>query len=125
MICYLAFFFGIINTHNILVAYAFGFIAGIANSFLDAGTYPSLMEAFPRAPGTANVLISVYFRRAVSVTDDHQPAGVGGTVVWLVVLIAAAIMILNGVFFAALHVSTAPRGQALAAKPAPDSGNAG
>ena len=60
MICYLIFFFGIINTHSIVIAYAFGFLAGMANSFLDAGTYPSLMEAFPRSPGTANILIKAF-----------------------------------------------------------------
>ncbi|CAD5944123.1 ydiM_1 [Escherichia coli] len=32
----------------------------MANSFLDAGTYPSLMEAFPRSPGTANILIKAF-----------------------------------------------------------------
>ena len=41
MTCYLIFFIGIINTHSIFLAYAFGFLAGMANSFLDAGTYPS------------------------------------------------------------------------------------
>ncbi len=39
-------FFGILHTNNIIIAYVFGFLAGMANSFLDAGTYPSLMEAF-------------------------------------------------------------------------------
>lgn len=56
MCCYMAFFFGILHTNNIIIAYVFGFLAGMANSFLDAGTYPSLMEAFPRSPGTANIL---------------------------------------------------------------------
>lgn len=42
-------FFGILHTNNIIIAYVFGFLAGMANSFLDAGTYPSLMEAFPRS----------------------------------------------------------------------------
>lgn len=42
--------FGILQTNNIIIAYVFGFLAGMANSFLDAGTYPSLMEAFPRSP---------------------------------------------------------------------------
>lgn len=51
MCCYMAFFFGILQTNNIIIAYVFGFLAGMANSFLDAGTYPSLMEAFPRSLG--------------------------------------------------------------------------
>ncbi|EPC5802437.1 MFS transporter [Escherichia coli] len=60
MCCYMAFFFGILQTNNIIIAYVFGFLAGMANSFLDAGTYPSLMEAFPRSPGTANILIKAF-----------------------------------------------------------------
>ncbi|HFZ8996053.1 TPA: MFS transporter [Citrobacter freundii] len=60
MLCYLAFFFGIVHTQNIVIAYAFGFLAGMANSFLDAGTYPSLMEAFPSSPSTANILIKAF-----------------------------------------------------------------
>lgn len=38
MCCYMAFFFGILHTNNIIIAYVFGFLAGMANSFLDAGT---------------------------------------------------------------------------------------
>ena len=56
----MAFFFGILHTNNIIIAYVFDFLAGMANSFLDAGTYPSLMEAFPRSPGTANILIKAF-----------------------------------------------------------------
>ncbi|EJF7649215.1 MFS transporter, partial [Shigella sonnei] len=37
MCCYMAFFFGILQTNNIIIAYVFGFLAGMANSFLDAG----------------------------------------------------------------------------------------
>lgn len=59
MTCYMIFFIGIINTHSIFLAYAFGFLAGMANSFLDAGTYPSLMEAFPRSPSQTNGLLFI------------------------------------------------------------------
>ncbi|ELP5241322.1 MFS transporter [Salmonella enterica] len=59
--CYLIFFIGILYAQTIFVAYACGFLAGMANSFLDAGTYPSLMEAFPRSPSTANILINALF----------------------------------------------------------------
>lgn len=99
MLCYLAFFFGIINTHSIVMAYAFGFLAGIANSFLDAGTYPSLMEAFPRSPGTANVLIKAF----ISAGQFLLPMIIS-LLVWAEIwfgwsfLAAAAIMMLNGLF---------------------------
>lgn len=54
---YLLFFAGILLSHSIVVAYIFGIIAGMANSFLDSGTYPALMEMFPDAKGTSNVII--------------------------------------------------------------------
>lgn len=121
MICYLTFFLGIINTHNILVAYAFGFVAGIANSFLDAGTYPSLMEAFPRAPGTANVLIKAF----ISAGQFLLPLIIS-LLVWAELwfgwsfLIAAAIMLLNGVFLLRCTFPPHQRRQVTAARPAPD-----
>ncbi|SEL72182.1 Sugar phosphate permease [Kosakonia sacchari] len=99
MLCYLVFFIGIIHTHSIMLAYAFGFLAGIANSFLDAGTYPSLMEAFPRSPGTANVLIKAF----ISAGQFLLPMIIS-LLVWAELwfgwsfLIAAAIMLVNGVF---------------------------
>ncbi|MEO3739928.1 MFS transporter [Kosakonia sp. WA-90] len=121
MICYLTFFLGIINTHNILVAYAFGFVAGIANSFLDAGTYPSLMEAFPRAPGTANVLIKAF----ISAGQFLLPLIIS-LLVWAELwfgwsfLIAAAIMLLNGVFLLRCTFPPHQGRQVTAARPAPD-----
>ncbi|MFE8145865.1 MFS transporter [Brenneria goodwinii] len=60
MVCYLGFFLGILSTQSIVVAYCFGFLAGMANSFLDSGTYPTLMEAFPKTPSTANILIKAF-----------------------------------------------------------------
>lgn len=99
MTCYLIFFFGIINTHNIFIAYAFGFLAGMANSFLDAGTYPSLMEAFPRSPSTANILIKAF----VSGGQFLLPMIIS-LLVWAELwfgwsfLLAAGIMMVNGVF---------------------------
>lgn len=50
IVCYLGFFFGILLSPTIIIAYVFGFLAGVANSFLDSGTYPTLMEAFPSRP---------------------------------------------------------------------------
>jgi len=59
-ITYLLFFGGIILSPSIAVAYIFGILAGIANSFLDSGTYPALMEMFPQSKGTANVIIKAF-----------------------------------------------------------------
>ena len=54
---YMAFFIGLLFTHDLTLAYVFGFLAGSANSLLDAGTYPKLMELFPDSPGPAVILI--------------------------------------------------------------------
>lgn len=35
-------------------------MAGLANSFLDSGTYPALMESFPHSASRANVLIKAF-----------------------------------------------------------------
>lgn len=57
---YLLFFAGIILSKSVAIAYIFGVLAGIANSFLDSGTYPALMEMFPDSKGTANVIIKAF-----------------------------------------------------------------
>lgn len=99
MTCYLCFFVGIINTHNIYIAYAFGFLAGMANSFLDAGTYPSLMEAFPRTPSTANILIKAFVSSGQFLLPMFISLLVWGEC-WFgwSFLLAAGIMISNGIF---------------------------
>lgn len=100
MCCYMAFFFGILQTNNIIIAYVFGFLAGMANSFLDAGTYPSLMEAFPRSPGTANILIKAF----VSSGQFLLPLIIS-LLVWAELwfgwsfMIAAGIMFINALFY--------------------------
>lgn len=57
---YLSFFIGLLFTRNIPTAFFFGLLAGVANSFLDAGTYPRLMELFPDAPGSAVILVKAF-----------------------------------------------------------------
>lgn len=54
---YILYFLGLIFSPNIGIAMFLTVLAGIANSFLDSGTYPALMESFPEHAGTANVLI--------------------------------------------------------------------
>lgn len=60
MVTYCIYFFGLVYTSNVTVAMGLAVIAGISNSFLDSGTYPALMESFPKAAGTANVLIKAF-----------------------------------------------------------------
>ena len=85
----------------------------MANSFLDAGTYPSLMEAFPRSPGTANILIKAF----VSSGQFLLPLIISllvwaGTVVRLVLLRLPQALCLLTLCFIPLYVPT-PSGSSL------------
>ena len=53
---YIGFLLGILISPNLEIAFIFAVLGGIANSTLDAGTYPALMESFPKATGTASIL---------------------------------------------------------------------
>lgn len=57
---YVLFFVGVLISPNIWIAFVFGILAGAANSFLDCGTYPALMESFPNAASSANVFIKAF-----------------------------------------------------------------
>lgn len=59
-ICYIIFFVSMMFVTNVTVACILAFIVGCANSFMDAGTYPALMEAFPKAQGTANIIVKAF-----------------------------------------------------------------
>lgn len=60
ILTYIPFFIGITFSTNMYVAYFFGILAGMANSFLDSGAYPALMELYPENPTTANILIKAF-----------------------------------------------------------------
>lgn len=60
MITYIAFFIGILLSPTTALACVFGILAGIANSFLDAGTYPALIESYPESASTVTVLLKAF-----------------------------------------------------------------
>lgn len=60
IVTYFIFFIGILFSRNTIVAYILGILAGMANSFLDTGTYPGLMEIYPNAKGTSNVILKAF-----------------------------------------------------------------
>lgn len=60
MVTYVMFMGGILISTNVTVAFFFALLAGMANSFMDAGTYPALTECFPETPGSANVAIKAF-----------------------------------------------------------------
>ncbi len=96
MAVYFSFFAGLLFTQDIVFAYMFGFLAGCANSFLDAGTYPRLMELFPKSPGSSVILV----KAAVSCGQFSLPLVISLIVYldmwfgWSFVF-AAAILVLN------------------------------
>ena len=51
------FFFGIPASPNLMVAFVLAVCVGVANSALDTGGYPALMECFPKASGSAVILV--------------------------------------------------------------------
>ena len=57
VIMYLLFFFGIPACPNLTLAYGLAVCVGIANSALDTGGYPALMECFPKASDSAVILV--------------------------------------------------------------------
>ncbi|WP_063285159.1 MFS transporter [Secundilactobacillus collinoides] len=96
---YILFFLGILVSHSLIIAIIFGVLAGIANSFLDSGTYPALMEMYPSHKGAANVVIKAF----VSGGQFILPLFISMIVankLWFgwSFLLCAAILVLNVVF---------------------------
>ncbi|MGY3778654.1 MFS transporter [Isobaculum melis] len=60
MLVYIGFFLGILVSPTIQIAFAVALLAGAANSILDSGTYPALMEAYPAAAGSAGILVKAF-----------------------------------------------------------------
>lgn len=52
---YVIFFIGVLYSPSTWVAFSFAVLGGVSNACLDAGSYPPLMEAFPRSAGTAMI----------------------------------------------------------------------
>ncbi|PWC09989.1 MFS transporter [Brenneria roseae subsp. americana] len=54
---YVLFFFGILVSPNLIVAFILAFCVGAANAALDTGGYPALMECYPKTSGSAVILL--------------------------------------------------------------------
>lgn len=57
LVLYMIFFFGIPYSPNVIVAFCLAFAVGAANSALDTGGYPALIECFPKASSSAVILL--------------------------------------------------------------------
>lgn len=53
--CYALFFIGVVFSPNMYVAYIFAIVGGAANSFIDTGVIPSLMEIYGEKGSVANM----------------------------------------------------------------------
>ncbi len=54
------FLIGIPLSPNYHLAFVFAILAGVANSSMNAGSYPGLTELFPRASGSASVMVKAF-----------------------------------------------------------------
>ncbi len=96
MVTYISFFVGILLSPTSLVACIFGILAGVANSFLDAGTYPALIESYPESASTVTVLLKAF----ISAGQFLLPLFIGILVAmdawygWSFI-VAAAILLIN------------------------------
>jgi MFS family permease len=61
------FLVGIPLSPSYQIAFMFAIVAGIANSAMDAGTYPGLIEIFPKAAGSASVLVKAFMSTGATV----------------------------------------------------------
>lgn len=96
IVVYILFFAGILLSTNIYAAFAFAILGGVANAFLDIGTYPALMEAHPRTTGTA----VIFCKAAISFGQMFYPIVVGFLLVnglWFGygIILPAAILLVN------------------------------
>ncbi|PRP54630.1 MFS transporter [Bacillus halotolerans] len=73
------FLIGIPLSPSYELAFVFALLAGVANSAMDAGTYPALTELFPTAPSSANVLVKAFMSLGaallpllITVLADHS-----------------------------------------------------
>lgn len=51
---------GIMNSTSVAMAMVFAVISGMANSFMDTGSYPALIELFPTAGSSASLMIKAF-----------------------------------------------------------------
>lgn len=100
IVFYFVFFVGILFSKNVTVAYILGICAGMANSFLDTGTYPGLMEIFPNAKGTSNVVLKAFISGAQFLLPFIVSglASAGAWYGWSFV-IPAAILVITFIYF--------------------------
>jgi MFS family permease len=73
--------------------------AGVAHAFMDAGSYPTLMECFPKTAGTANIIIKLFVALGGAILPFIIAFFVGNDMFYgYTFFLVAFIMLLNGIF---------------------------
>jgi len=81
------------------VAMIVSVFAGVAHAFMDAGSYPSLLECFPKTPGTAAVLIKAFIAIGGVILPFIIAFFVGQNMFYgYTFYLIALVMFLNGLF---------------------------
>jgi len=62
IVTYMIALVGVLFSPSVGIGIIFGTLFGVANSFLDAGTYPALTESFPEDAARANTALVVFIR---------------------------------------------------------------
>lgn len=88
---YIIFFAGLAVAPNWIVAACLAVLFGVANSIVDGGTYPTLMEVFPKYAGSANVALKAFIAAAQAVLPFFMGVIISSSLPWNLALICAAI----------------------------------
>ncbi len=99
-VCYIISLLGIMNSTSVAMAMVFAVISGMANSFMDTGSYPALIELFPTAGGSASLLVKAFVSVGQMILPVMIAFGMGTALEWrfsfvvLSVLLALNIILL-------------------------------
>lgn len=93
------FLIGIPISPNYVMAMFFSAFAGVSHAFMDASSYPSLIECFPKTPGTATVLIKLFVSTGAAILPFIIAFFAGNNMFYgYTFYIIALVTLLNGLF---------------------------
>jgi MFS family permease len=113
---FIVYFVGILLSPSWQVGFALAALMGIANSLLDAGSYPTLMESYPRTAGTMVLFIKIFVSAGQLVLPLAIALLIGQGMYWGWMPIACAAFL--AVMLVALQFGRFPDYRALAAEQA-------
>ncbi|MBU4213688.1 MAG: MFS transporter [Actinobacteria bacterium] len=100
---YATFLLGLLVSPSYQVGFALAFAFGLANAIGDTGNYPTLMEAFPNAAGSANVLVKAAIALGQFLLPLVITAVAGAGLFWGAPLIGL-VLVLAALFVAQLRL---------------------